>query len=187
MIASEVILKKKLTVLLQFINILNTFFTKHGKKHANFLVLANFLLRLKNTPVITPTSYKTSGFLKFYNFISKLTPRLNIVSVENKKAGKVFKIPMPPLKNSILQHNFLINYARAIKNVTDYKNFPNQLFQSWLDATVNEKGELFRQKQTAYEILKEHKFRARKRHDKLIKIKKIPTKNAVKKDKQFYI
>lgn len=183
MISSELIFKKRLSVLSHFINILNTFFVKHGKKKTNFFILTNFLFKLKHTN----QKLRDSAFLKFYNFISRLTPRLNIVSVENKKAGKIFKIPMPPLKNSILQHNFLITYARLTKNRVEYQKFSNQLMQGYLESFIQEKGELFKQKQQSYDILKEHKFRSKKRHDKMIKIKKTPIKDVVKKSKQFYI
>ena len=73
MTSSELIMKKKLSVLPQFLNILNNFFIKHGKKKSNFFILLNFLFKLKESNIIDCNFKSTdSAFLKFYNFINSI-------------------------------------------------------------------------------------------------------------------
>lgn len=187
MISSELLLKKNSNLVSNFFNLFNTFLTKHGKNYFNLFVISNFLFLLKNTNEAGPNKMlSTSPYLKFYNFISKLTPRISIVSVENKKAGKIFKIPMPPSKNSLLQHNFLIKYLAVLKNKQKYRSLPHLLFQNYQETLVKRRGLFMKEWDETYGILKQHKFRAKKRHDKLIKRKK-NFRNVITKSKQFYI
>jgi hypothetical protein len=179
MISSEFTVRKKKILLVNSLNLLNTFLVKHGRKNPNFFIILNFLALLKKA------EENRSPYQNFYNFISVLTPRVNITSIENKKAGKIFKIPMPPSINTLLEHNFLIKTLKEVRNKQKFKNLPVSLHRNYDELLLKKRGLLFKEWEEAYAILKQHKFRARKRHDKLIKKKKL--KNVIKKSKQFYI
>jgi hypothetical protein len=144
MSTSELALKKNKVLIPTLLNMLYTLLTRKGYKVKGFNLLKHFLFKLKHdqqspgnhalitrrSSLILPLlSNNDSPILKFYNFVSKLTPRLEIIVVTNKKSGKVFKTPMPPLKKSLLRHNFIVKYITAARSKQYYGKLDNQLVQ----------------------------------------------------------